>query len=63
LALDFLDAGRKYEATIYRDAANADWEKNPEAYVIEKKRVDNSSVLRLVLAPGGGTAVSVKEIR
>lgn len=63
LALDFLDAGRQYEATIYRDADNADWKNNPEAYVIEKKMVDKSTMLRLALAPGGGAAVSVKELR
>jgi len=63
VTLDFLDAGRKYEATIYRDAADADWEKNPEAYVIEKKMVDRSSALRLVLAPGGGAAVRVRAVR
>ncbi len=63
LALDFLDAGRQYEATIYRDADNADWKNNPEAYVIEKKRVDRSAMLRLVLAPGGGAAVSVEVVR
>ena len=29
-SLDFLDAGKKYMATIYRDADNADWKNNPE---------------------------------
>lgn len=58
-ALDFLDAGKQYVATIYRDADNADWKKNPEAYVIEKFLADNKTVLKLKLAPGGGTAVSL----
>jgi hypothetical protein len=57
--LDFLDAGKKYTATIYRDAANADWKNNPEAYTIEKITVDRNTVLQLKLAPGGGTAVSI----
>jgi hypothetical protein len=56
--LDFLDAGKQYVATIYRDADNADWKENPEAYVIEKFLVDNKTGLRLKLAPGGGTAIS-----
>ena len=29
--LDFLDKGRKYEATIYADAKNASYDKNPKA--------------------------------
>ena len=32
LKLDFLDKGRKYEATIYADAKDADYEKNPKAF-------------------------------
>ncbi|MBL7737820.1 MAG: glycoside hydrolase family 97 protein [Chitinophagaceae bacterium] len=58
-SLDFLDAGKKYVATIYRDADNASWNDNPEAYVIEKFIVDNKAKLKLKLAPGGGTAVSL----
>ncbi len=57
--LNFLDAGKKYIAAIYRDADNASWNENPEAYVIEKFVVDNTTKLRLKLAPGGGTAVSL----
>jgi hypothetical protein len=57
--LSFLEAGKKYTATIYRDADNADWQSNPEAYVIEKKTVDRNSVLQIKLAPGGGCAVSI----
>ncbi len=57
-SLNFLDAGKKYAATIYRDGDNADWKANPEAYVIEKFLVDNKTSLKLKLAPGGGTAIS-----
>jgi len=57
--LDFLDGGKKYVATIYRDADNASWNDNPEAYVIEKFIVDNKAKLKLRLAPGGGTAISL----
>lgn len=58
-ALSFLDADKKYVATIYRDADNAHWKDNPEAYVIEKFLVDAKTMLKLKLAPGGGTAVSL----
>lgn len=57
--LDFLDAGKNYVATIYRDADKADWKSNPEDYVIEKFIVNNKTRLRLKLAPGGGTAISL----
>jgi hypothetical protein len=59
LPLNFLDAGKKYVATVYRDADNASWDKNPEAYKIEKFIVDNQSVQSLKLATGGGAAVSL----
>jgi hypothetical protein len=58
--LDFLDAGKKYKATIYRDADDAHWEKNPEAYKIEEITVDKTSMLKLKLAAGGGAAVRLQ---
>ena len=59
VSLSFLDTGKKYIATIYRDADNAHWKDNPEAYTIEKFIVDNKTNLRLKLAAGGGAAVSL----
>jgi hypothetical protein len=57
--LSFLDKGIKYTATIYADAEDADWQKNPEAYRIRKMIVDQNSRLSLRLAAGGGAAVSL----
>jgi hypothetical protein len=57
--LDFLDKGRKYDCTIYQDAKDAHYEKNPQAYVITKKAVKQGDVLRLTEAPGGGFAISL----
>ena len=57
--MNFLESGKKYVATIYRDAADAHWQKNPKAYVIEKFIVDNAGILKLNLAAGGGTAISI----
>lgn len=54
----FLDANAKYTATIYKDAQNADWDTNPEAYIIEKKTVDSKTKLDIQLAKGGGCAIS-----
>ncbi|HEV7781600.1 MAG TPA: glycoside hydrolase family 97 protein [Chitinophagaceae bacterium] len=56
--LSFLDPGKKYAAVIYRDGDNADWKNNPEAYKVEKFSVDSKTILKLKLAPGGGTAIS-----
>ncbi|HLZ86564.1 MAG TPA: glycoside hydrolase family 97 C-terminal domain-containing protein, partial [Puia sp.] len=57
--LAFLDKGRKYKATVYKDGAGADWKANPEVYAIETLTVDSKSVLTVKLAPGGGCAVSI----
>ena len=61
--LDFLDKGRIYDCTIYADAQNASFDKNPKAYVITHKRVRRGDTLRLNEAPGGGFAVSLKAVR
>ena len=59
VVLDFLDKGRKYEATIYADAKGASYDKNPKAYVITKRTVKKGDVLKMTEAPGGGFAISV----
>ena len=59
IKLDFLEKGKKYACTLYADAKNADYEKNPKAYVITKKTVKKGDVLKIDEARGGGFAVSV----
>jgi hypothetical protein len=63
ISLSFLDKGKKYIATIYADADNADVNGNPEAYKITKQTVDAGSNLHLVLANGGGVAVSFMVVK
>ncbi len=60
--LDFLDPDKTYEAIVYRDADTADFEKNPEAYIIEKRLVTRVSNMTYRLQRGGGCAVSLKKI-
>ena len=60
LKLDFLTPGKKYTATIYADAKNADYQNNPQAYTIKKQAVTSKSVLKLKAARGGGYAISIK---
>lgn len=60
IPLNFLDKGRKYVVTIYGDAADADWKRNPEAYKINRYLVNSGTILKLKLASGGGAAVSIE---
>ena len=60
--LDFLDPGRRYECTIYKDAPDADYEKNPKAYVITRQTVKRGQTLKVDEARGGGFAVSLKAL-
>ena len=59
VSLGFLEKGRKYKATVYKDGQGADWKTNPEVYAIEPLTVDSRSELTVRLAPGGGCAVSI----
>ena len=61
IALDFLEPGKKYEATIYADAKDAHYKTNPQAYVISKKTITSKSKLTQKLAPAGGYAISIVE--
>ena len=63
LKLDFLTPGKKYEATIYQDAKGISWDNNPSTYEIRNQKVTSKSVLKLQSAPGGGFAISLKEIK
>ncbi len=63
VSLDFLEAGKKYTATIYADGEGADWKNNPQPYKISKQVVDSKTVLNLKLAPGGGCAISLMLVK
>jgi hypothetical protein len=60
MPLTFLKPGQKYVATIYSDAADGDWQKNPMVYQIQNVLVDAKTVLQIALANGGGAAISLK---
>lgn len=59
--LDFLEKGKKYTATIYRDAPDAHFATNPQAYRIETKTVSSRTRLKLFTAAGGGFGISIVE--
>ena len=60
VSLDFLDADREYEATLYRDGDKAGWNTYPTDYVIEKQSVTAANTLSLRMAEGGGFALQLK---
>ncbi len=60
--LSFLPEGKRFQATIYADGKKADWRTAPKDYVISSRKVDGKTVLKQRLAPGGGVAVSIKEL-
>lgn len=59
IRLDFLDKGRKYDCTIYQDAKNASYDKNPKAYKIVRKTVKQNDKIVIDQASGGGFAISL----
>jgi len=63
IPLNFLDKDKKYVATLYLDADNADWQNNPQAYKITQYIVSPKSLLKLKLAQGGGAAVSIRPLQ
>ena len=56
---DFLEAGKTYEAKLYKDGPEADWENNPQDYAIETLQVDRTASLDIAMASGGGFAMSL----
>ncbi len=57
--LDFLPAGKTYEATIYADGPGAHWKDNPYPVAISKRTVKKGDTLELKLAAGGGCAIAL----
>jgi alpha-glucosidase len=59
VSLDFLDEGRRYFATIYRDGRNAGYQADGHALEIEVRPVSRHDRLQVKLAPGGGQAIRI----
>ena len=58
--LSFLGSGN-YDAEIYADGPNAGVQ--PKDSVVEKRRVNAQTVLKVKLAPGGGSAMRIVPVR
>ena len=63
ISFNFLDPGKQYIATIYSDAKDADYLKNPQAYNIRKVIVTSKSKLEQLTVPGGGYAISIIPVK
>ena len=59
---DFLTPGSQYEATVYADAPDADFETNPQAYTITRQTVTSETVLPIRMARSGGFAISLRSL-
>jgi alpha-glucosidase len=59
VSLNFLDEGRKYYATVYRDGKNAGFDADGQSLEIETRPVSRYDTLQLRLAPGGGQAIRI----
>ena len=68
ICFDFLEPGRKYVATVYSDAPDADGVNNTTEtgsescarYKIEQKKVTSKTKMKIRMAPSGGFAISIK---
>ncbi len=58
--LDFLEEGRTYEATLYADAPDADFETAPQSYVITRSTVSASDSLTIRMARSGGFGLTLR---
>lgn len=58
----FLTKGQEYMATIYADAKDADYEINPEKYVISRRMVTAKDKEKIFMARGGGFAISLMPV-
>lgn len=63
IPLDFLENGKNYKAIIYADGQDADWKTNPTSYQITEKTVTSADSLEVVMAKGGGQAISFMPIK
>jgi hypothetical protein len=60
IKLDFLEAGKLYEATIYADGDGANYITNPYPVKITKRNYRKGETITMALAAGGGCAVELK---
>lgn len=63
LKLEFLTPGVQYEAQLYTDGPGADYRTNPYPLTIDRQQVTHDTELRLHMAPSGGFAIRIIELK
>jgi alpha-glucosidase len=61
--LDFLEPERAYKAIIYADTDKTDWKTNPTEYRIFERVVTSNDKLDIVMASGGGQAITFLKMK
>lgn len=59
ITFDFLDEGKTYKASIYKDGADAHFRTNPTSIEIEQMEIKKGDSKTFHLAEGGGLAISL----
>jgi hypothetical protein len=61
--LDFLTPGVIYEAVLYADAPEADYETAPQAYVITRRQVTSGDTIDVKMARSGGFGLTLRSVK
>jgi len=59
ITFDFLDEGKTYKASVYKDGADAHFRTNPTSIEIEQMEIKKGDSKTFRLAEGGGLAISL----
>lgn len=59
IVLDFLEEGKTYRGALYRDGSGADWETDPYSLEIESGTYGKGDKIDVIMARGGGFALSL----
>lgn len=59
ITFDFLDEGKTYKASVYKDGADAHFRTNPTSIEIEQMEIKKGDSKTFHLAEGGGLAISL----
>ena len=62
VTLDFLQSGVSYEAVLYADGPDADYETSPQSYVITRSVVSSNDVFKVKMARSGGFGLSLRSL-
>jgi alpha-glucosidase len=60
---NFLEPYTSYEFTMYADGDSAHWISQPLDYNITQGRILSGDTMKLIIAPGGGAVVRIKETK